>query len=75
MFARLVIVTAMASLVLLLGAPKNTLACHKGDPGVPHGAQTTCDGDGVPTTFVLKDVSGNVVGPASSWRRFPVSSI
>ena len=61
MLARNVMVTAIASLVILFGAPKNTLACNK---GVPHGNQTSCDGGGgvTPTNFVLLDASGVQVG-------------
>ena len=31
-------------LLVLVAAPNNTLACHKGDPAIPHGMQTPCDG-------------------------------
>jgi hypothetical protein len=31
-------------LFVLVAAPQNALACHKGDPGIPHGNQTSCDG-------------------------------
>ena len=65
MLVRIVTVTAIASFVFLLGVPEDALACHKGDPRFPHGAQTSCDGGGgdVPTNFVLVDGTGNVVGP------------
>ena len=53
MLARLVMVTATASLVLLFGMPQSALACHKGEPGIPHGAQTICDGDGTPTPKIV----------------------
>ena len=55
MFARLALATMMASLVLLFGMPQSALACHK---DTPHGAQTTCDGGGTPTSrlvFVTSD--------------------
>jgi len=40
-------------LFVLVATPQNAVACHKGDPGIPHGNQTTCDGvgDGIPTNF------------------------
>ena len=65
MLARIVMVTAIASLVLLFGAPEDAVACHRGDPRIPHGNQTSCDGGGgvTPTNFVLVDGTGNVVGP------------
>ena len=45
MLPRIVLVTAIASWVLLFGAPEDASACHKGDPPIPHGA-ATCDGGG-----------------------------
>ncbi len=45
MLARIVMVTAIALIFLLVGAPEDALACHKGDPPIPHGA-ATCDGGG-----------------------------
>jgi hypothetical protein len=46
--------------------PEDALACHKGDPPIPHGA-ATCDGGGGGggdlTNLVLVDATGNVVGP------------
>ncbi len=39
-------------LLVLVAAPNNALACHKGDPAIPHGAQTTCDG-AAPTTRLV----------------------
>ncbi len=53
MLARNVMVTAIASLVILFGAPKNTLACNK---GVPHGNQTSCDGGGGGGVKILSPV-------------------
>ncbi len=41
-------------LLVLVAAPQNALACHKGDPGIPHGNQTTCDG--LPPLSVTKIV-------------------
>ncbi len=61
MLARTVMVTAIASLVLLFGAPKDALACHKGDPRIPHGSVTTCDGGGgvpINTSLVVVDGTG-----------------
>ncbi len=65
MLARIAMVMAIASLVLLFGAPEDALACHKGDPGIPHGGAASCDGGGggTPTDFVLVDANGDVVGP------------
>ena len=45
MLARIVMVTAIALIVLLVGAPEDALARHKGDPPIPHGA-ASCDGGG-----------------------------
>ncbi len=53
MLARLVMVTAMASLVLLFGMPQSALACHQ---GVPHGNETSCDGAGAPGAGVFQFV-------------------
>jgi len=69
MLARIVMVTAIALLVLLVGAPEDAVACHRGDPRVPHGNQTSCDGGGggTPTEFVLVDDNGDVVGPVINY--------
>jgi len=69
MLARIVMVTAIALLVLLVGAPEDAVACHRGDPLVPHGNQTSCDGGGgvTPTDFVLVDANGDVVGPVINY--------
>ena len=68
MLARIVMATAIASLVLLFGAPNYVQACHRGDPRVPHGSKTSCDGRvGVNlTNLVLVDANGNVVGRISN---------
>ena len=43
------------------------LACHKGDPPIPHGPATCDGGDGVDlTNLVMVDASGEVVGPVST---------
>ena len=65
MLARIAMVTAIALSVLLFGSPEDALACHKGDPGIPHGGATSCDGGGGAdlTNLVLVDANGNVVGP------------
>ena len=61
MLARLIMVTASASLALLFGAPEDALACHRGDP---HGSATSCDGGGGGggagdlTNLVLVDATG-----------------
>ncbi len=67
MLARIVMVIAIASLALLLGAPEDALACHRGDP---HGSAASCDGGGgvTPTNFVLVDGNGDVVGPVISFQ-------
>ena len=44
MLARIAMVMAIAALALLIGAPEDALACHKGDPGIPHGSATSCGG-------------------------------
>jgi len=43
MLARIAMVMAIALSVLLVGAPEDASACHKGDP---HGSATSCDGGG-----------------------------
>ncbi len=51
-------------LLVLVAAPQNALACHKGDPGIPHGAQTSCDGPLPPSgdqDFFLEFNDGDVV--------------
>jgi len=65
MLTRIVMVTTIASLVLLFGAPKDAVACHRGDP---HGSATSCDGGGGVdlTNLVMVDANGNVVGRISS---------
>jgi hypothetical protein len=48
----------VAGLLVLAAAPQNALAWHKGDPGIPHGNQTTCDGPPPPDqkiVFVTSD--------------------
>ena len=62
-------VIAIASLALLLGAPEDAVACHRGDPRVPHGNQTFCDGGGggTPTEFIMLDGNGGVVGPVINY--------
>ena len=44
-------VLAVGLIVVVARAP-DALACHKGDPAIPHGAQTTCD-DAGPTTRLV----------------------
>ena len=58
-------VTAIASWVLLFGAPEDALACHRGDP---HGSATSCDGGGEVdlTNLVMVDANGDVVGSISN---------
>ena len=41
---RTLLLVLAVGLFVLVATPQNALACHKGDPGVPHGNQTTCDG-------------------------------
>ncbi len=67
MLARIAMVMAIALLALLLGAPEDALACHKGDPPIPHGAQVSCDVVGGTdfTDLVLVDANGYVIGPIS----------
>ena len=57
MLARNVMAAAIASLVLLFGAPKDALACHKGDP---HGSATSCDVGGGDTLGALDCADGDV---------------
>jgi len=71
MLTRIAMVMAIASSVLLFGASEDASACHRGDPGIPHGNQTSCDGGGVVdltnlTNLVLVDANGDVVGRISS---------
>ena len=51
-------------LFVLVAAPQNALACHKGDPGIPHGAQTSCDGLPPPSGGIgtLLDENGVTIG-------------
>ncbi len=65
-------------LFALVAAPQNALACHKGDPGVPHGTQTNCDGDGAPTTKLVfpshaPDRSTSLNGHKLSLTHFPIA--
>lgn len=66
MLSRIAMVTAIASLVLMFGAPKDALACHKGKP---HRGEICDDGGGGGRTppdlnnLMLVDANGNDVGP------------
>ncbi len=57
MLVRIVMVTAFALSVLLFGAPEDAVACHKGDPGIPHGGAASCYGGGGGGTTTLGDLN------------------
>ncbi len=68
-------VLAVGLLVLVARAP-DALACHKGDPSIPHGAQTTCNGGAstfkvvfVTSTIYSADLGGIVFADAECQAR------